>query len=79
LTYLADTVVILRYFERPDPKGNFRDQEAEWEPRTNRKIKMSAGKNFEPGLPRREMPGVFTGVPIFGREAKGEQLIDPHK
>jgi circadian clock protein KaiC len=67
LTYLADTVVILRYFEA---RGAIRQaismikKRSGNHERTIREIRMGAG-GFELGPPLREMQGVLSGIPTF--------------
>jgi len=67
LTYLADTVVLLRYFEL---RGEVRQgisvikKRSGDHERTIREIRISQGQIFV-GAPLREMQGVLTGVPSF--------------
>lgn len=79
LTYLADTVVLLRYFEA---QGEIRQaisvikKRSGGHERTIREIRMNPGRGFELGEPLREMQGVLSGIPTFHRGGPGEdQLI----
>lgn len=68
LTYLADTVVLLRYFEA---RGAIRQaisvvkKRSGNHERTIREIKMHADDGFELGRPLHDMQGVLTGIPTI--------------
>jgi circadian clock protein KaiC len=82
LTYLADTVIVLRYFEA---RGAIRQaisvikKRSGNHERTIREIKMTAGGGFELGPPLREMHGVLSGVPTFRRDSEEDSLIGHHE
>jgi circadian clock protein KaiC len=82
LTYLADTVVLMRYFEA---RGEIRQaisvikKRSGNHERTIREIKMSKGRGFELGPPLREMQGVLSGIPTFHREGAQESSLSARK
>jgi circadian clock protein KaiC len=82
LTYLADTVMLLRYFEA---RGAIRQaisvikKRSGNHERTIREIKMSKGTGFEVGPPLREMQGVLSGIPTFHREGAQEDDLPGRK
>jgi circadian clock protein KaiC len=73
LTYLADAVVLLRFYEaRGEMKqaiSIIKKRSGNHE-RTIRDIRVDAGGIFV-GEPLREMQGVLTGVPIFLNDPDG--------
>ncbi len=78
LTYLADTVVILRYFEA---RGAIRQaisiikKRSGNHERTIREIKMNPGRGFEFGPPLRDMQGVLSGIPMIDPDGPGNDRL----
>jgi circadian clock protein KaiC len=78
LTYLADTVVLLRYFEA---RGAIRQaisvikKRSGGHERTIREMKLSARDGIVLGEPLRDMQGVLSGIPTFGDGMTENQLI----
>jgi circadian clock protein KaiC len=70
LTYLADTVILLRYFEArgavKQALSVIKKRSGNHE-RTIREIKVGK-KGIEVGKPLADMQGVLTGVPSFNKE-----------
>ncbi|MGH8047013.1 MAG: ATPase domain-containing protein, partial [Chthoniobacterales bacterium] len=81
LTYLADTVVLLRYFEA---RGAIRQaisvikKRSGNHERTIRELWMSKEKGFELGEPLRDMQGVLSGIPTFHRDEVGKNPLIGH-
>jgi len=83
LTYLADTVLLLRYFEA---RGAIRQavsvikKRSGNHERTIREIKMDKDRGFDVGPPLKGMQGVLTGIPTFHYdEADSDPLISSHE
>lgn len=78
LTYLADTVIVLRYFEA---RGAIRQaisvikKRSGGHERTIREITMTRGVGFRLGEPLRDMQGVLTGIPTFRRDGLGNDEL----
>ncbi len=76
LSYLADTVVNMRYFEAA---GGVRQalsvikKRSGFHEKTIREFKLESGKGIRIGLPLTEFHGVLTGTPIF--RGSSEQMI----
>jgi circadian clock protein KaiC len=77
LSYLADTVVSMRYFEAA---GEVRQSVAVIKKRTGqhertiREFKLESGVGIRIGEPLREFQGVLTGVPNF--QGSPKQVMD---
>ena len=80
LSYLADTVVTLRFFEA---SGEVKQalsvikKRSGYHEKTIREFKLEAGKGIRIGPPLREFQGVLTGVPTFHGMA-GEMMKTSH-
>jgi circadian clock protein KaiC len=79
VSYLADTVVMLRYFEA---EGAIRRAISVVKKRTGRhedtirELRLSAARGVEVGAPLTQFRGVLTGVPVFtGDTGKGTALF----
>jgi circadian clock protein KaiC len=79
LTYLSDTVVLLRFFEA---RGGVKQaisvikKRSGNHERTIREMWVAEGKGIEIGEPLREMQGVLTGVPVFhGRDGNEDESM----
>jgi circadian clock protein KaiC len=76
LSYLADTVLTLRYFES---MGEVRQaiavvkKRSGYHEKTIREFKLGAGKGIRIGSPLKEFHGVLTGVPEF--RGTGQQIL----
>jgi circadian clock protein KaiC len=77
LSYLADTVVALRYFE---VAGEVKQaisvvkKRSGYHEKTIREFKLDAGKGIRIGAPLREFHGVLTGLPEF--RGSGGQILE---
>jgi circadian clock protein KaiC len=75
VSYLADTVVLLRYFEAA---GAIRRAISVVKKRTGRhedtirELRLSAARGVEVGEPLTAFHGVLTGVPVFTGNAAGK-------
>ena len=72
LTYLADTVILLRYFEQG---GGIRKAISVIKKRTGRHEStirefLISDEGLRVGVPLREFHGVLTGIPTFSGKAK---------
>ena len=80
LSYLADTVVTLRFFEA---SGEVKQalsvikKRSGYHEKTIREFKLQAGKGIRIGRPLKEFQGVLTGVPTFHGTA-GEMMKPSH-
>jgi circadian clock protein KaiC len=74
LSYLADTVVSVRFFEAA---GEIKQaltvikKRSGYHEKTIRELKLEAGKGIRVGPPLKEFQGVLTGIPVFrGKTAR---------
>jgi len=78
VTYLADTVVLLRYFES---RGAIRQaistikKRSGNHERTIRELHLSKDRGFLLGEPLRDMQGVLTGIPVFHRDGPHDDKL----
>ena len=76
LSYLADNVLLLRYFEAAgkSTQGGFSPEKTQREHEDSiRELRLSPGR-IEVGDPLRDFHGILTGLPIFTGGANGQRL-----
>lgn len=82
VTYLADTVIMMRYFEA---MGRVRraisviKKRTGWHEDTIREFRIEAPNGFRLGEPLVEFQGVLRGVPTYNEAAIGEELLTDKK
>jgi circadian clock protein KaiC len=80
LSYLADTVVALRFFEAGGEVKQALSvikKRSGYHEKTIREFKLETGKGIRIGLPLKEFQGVLTGIPTFHGTA-GEMMKTSH-